>query len=553
MKRPKLKKASKRVSCAKRYKIQKRVREHNRKLRKEAKKKGVSKRPKKDLGVPSSAPFKEEVLREAEQRRLQIEAEKEKKKQEKKEERAQKRKKEKEAPTTDVETRVKKARKAEAERKQKALEKNSKHYLCSQLNKVIDACDVVLEVLDARDPLGCRCPQLEEAVLKKNKKLLFLLNKIDLVPKENVEKWIQCLQRECPVIAFKASTQIQDKTMQEKKSRITPSNDLLDRSRAAACFGKDCLSDLLTSYYTSSGREGALKAGLVGFPNVGKSSVINSVKGVLACNAGVKRGITKAMQEVHLAKNLNLVDSPGVVALDSNPAPALALRSLRVEEGLESELQAASTLLKHCDKTQVMLQYTVPDYRNPLEFLSLFAKKRGLLQKGGVANTEQAAAVFLADWTGAKLSYHSKPPDSPPLPAYMTEDTVAEMKKGWDLKRITASNEETLKNVKFPNPSSSINFISRGPTAGVLDVAEIKEKQTKAPVENKPEEPADEGQEQEKDQEEEMEEKAEEEKTEIHKPQIKEAKKPSVLVQSITIDISSSTADDAYDFNVDFK
>merc|ERR1712035_222243 len=71
MKRPKLKKASKRVSCAKRYKIQKKVREHNRKLRKEAKK---------DLGVPSSAPFKEEVLREAEQRRLQIEEEKKKKK-----------------------------------------------------------------------------------------------------------------------------------------------------------------------------------------------------------------------------------------------------------------------------------------------------------------------------------------------------------------------------------------------------------------------------------------------------------------------------------------
>merc|ERR1712035_153766 len=95
MKRPKLKKASKRVSCAKRYKIQKKVREHNRKLRKEAKKKGVSKRPKKDLGVPSSAPFKEEVLREAEQRRLQIEEEKQRKRQAKKEERAQKRKKEK--------------------------------------------------------------------------------------------------------------------------------------------------------------------------------------------------------------------------------------------------------------------------------------------------------------------------------------------------------------------------------------------------------------------------------------------------------------------------
>lgn len=117
---------------------------------------------------------------------------------------------------------------------------------------MIDASDVIIEVLDARDPLGCRCPQLEEAVLKRvgNKKLLFLLNKIgnnlrdkslmsiicrcsvifiqkviklnykinfpnpaDLVPKENVEKWLQCLQLEFPAVAFKASTQLQDKTV----------------------------------------------------------------------------------------------------------------------------------------------------------------------------------------------------------------------------------------------------------------------------------------------------------------------------------------------------
>ncbi|TNN24729.1 Guanine nucleotide-binding protein-like 3 [Liparis tanakae] len=180
MKRPKLKKASKRVSCSKRYKIQKKVRDHNRKLKKEAKKNPASKRAKKDLGVPSCAPFKEEVLREAELRRLQIEADKEKKRLTKIEARAQKKKKE--TSSKDKEPKAKKARQVLEKLPEKPTgpDKNSQHHLCSELNKVIDASDVVLEVLDARDPLGCRCPQLEEAVLQRggNKKLILVLSKI---------------------------------------------------------------------------------------------------------------------------------------------------------------------------------------------------------------------------------------------------------------------------------------------------------------------------------------------------------------------------------------
>uniref|UniRef100_A0A8C3I1P0 Guanine nucleotide-binding protein-like 3 N-terminal domain-containing protein n=1 Tax=Chrysemys picta bellii TaxID=8478 RepID=A0A8C3I1P0_CHRPI len=79
MRRPKLKKASKRMTCHKRYKIQKKVREHSRKLRKEAKKRG-HKKPKKDPGIPNAAPFKEEVLREAEQRKQRLEELKQKQK-----------------------------------------------------------------------------------------------------------------------------------------------------------------------------------------------------------------------------------------------------------------------------------------------------------------------------------------------------------------------------------------------------------------------------------------------------------------------------------------
>ncbi|XP_041671917.1 guanine nucleotide-binding protein-like 3 [Cheilinus undulatus] len=556
MKRPKLKKASKRMSCAKRYKIQKKVREHNRKLRKEAKKKGVSKRVKKDPGVPSSAPFKEEVLREAEQRRLQIEEEKQRKRQAKKEERAQKRKKERDDAKNETEPKAKKARQDNSRKqseKKGGPDKNSKQYLCSELNKVINASDVVMEVLDARDPLGCRCPQLEEAVVQSDgkKKLIFLLSKIDLVPKEKVERWIQCLQREFPVVAFKASTQIQDKTVQAKKSRIVPSNEVLDRSRGAACFGNGCLTELLTRFAANMESEASLRVGVVGFPNVGKSSVINTMKGILACNAGVKRGLTKSMQEVHILKNVKLIDSPGVLASPSNPPASMALRSLQVEEGQETVLEAVKTLLKQCDKNQIMLQYNVPDFRNSLEFLTLFAKKRGYLLKGGVPNTEQSATVFLADWTGAKLSYHSKPQENQSLPAYMSDTVISEMKSGWDLNYLETGNQETLKGVKFPSLASSISFISKGPTAGLLSVNDN--------AEDKAEAPTTEGEEKQNDENTEPEQTAEEtnKPEETEKPQQASFKKKAAHVQfqSVPTDISLSTTttDDAYDFNTDFK
>lgn len=59
------------------------------------------------------------------------------------------------------------------------------------------------------------------------------------------------------------------------------------------------------------------------------------------------------MQEVHILKNLKLIDSPGVVASPSNPPASMALRGLEVEEGRESVLEAVRALLKQCDKTQV--------------------------------------------------------------------------------------------------------------------------------------------------------------------------------------------------------
>lgn len=84
-----------------------------------------------------------------------------------------------------------------------------------EFKKVVDAADVIIQVLDARDPLGSRCPQVEDMIINsgQNKKLVLLLNKIDLVPKSNVQEWLKYLRSQYPTVAFKASTQNQNERL----------------------------------------------------------------------------------------------------------------------------------------------------------------------------------------------------------------------------------------------------------------------------------------------------------------------------------------------------
>ena len=79
---------------------------------------------------------------------------------------------------------------------------------------------MILEVLDARDPLGTRCPQMENAITSQpGKRLVLILNKADLVPRNVLEKWLQYLRREHATVVFKSSTQTQNNNLSRSSSR----------------------------------------------------------------------------------------------------------------------------------------------------------------------------------------------------------------------------------------------------------------------------------------------------------------------------------------------
>merc|ERR1712232_1283824 len=82
---------------------------------------------------------------------------------------------------------------------------NTRRRFYAELRKVVVSADIVIEVLDARDPASCRSMELEKEVLAAGKKLVLLLNKIDLVPKHCVAAWKEHLQRSFPTVTFKAA------------------------------------------------------------------------------------------------------------------------------------------------------------------------------------------------------------------------------------------------------------------------------------------------------------------------------------------------------------
>ncbi|XP_029287240.1 guanine nucleotide-binding protein-like 3-like protein isoform X1 [Cottoperca gobio] len=343
---------------------------------------------------------------------------------------------------------------------------NSRKAYYREFKKVVEASDVILEVLDARDPLGCRCPQVEQAVIQSgtNKKIVLVLNKIDLVSKEIVEKWIKYLRNEFPTVAFKASTQQQNKNL--KRSNVSVTKATTELLNTSACIGADCLMKLLGNYCRNLDIKTAITVGVVGFPNVGKSSLINSLKRARACNVGATPGVTKCLQQVHLDKHIKLLDCPGIVMATSTTDAAMILRNCVKIEQLVDPFSPVEAILRRCNKAEIIEHYGVSDFHTALEFLAMLARRQGKLKKGGLPDTDKAAKSVLMDWTGGRISYFTHPPETHTLPTHVSAEIVTEMGKAFDWDELEKGNQEVLAESSCPDIQMGFCMETTGMTQG---------------------------------------------------------------------------------------
>lgn len=414
---------SKRTTLKDKYKMQRRVLETNRKRKKEGKrdaKNGVV-RPnhqKRDPGIPNSWPFKQDLLKDIQRARERQQKQQQDKKDKRKDDLlALREHQEQGGSCRTVEELMARANqdKQAFDAKHTGLAddqatgksdgtvapgQSSRRAYLRELKKVVDTADVLLQVLDARDPIGSRIHStMEEVILSKaDKRMVLVLNKIDLVPREVVSRWLTVLRRSHPTIAIKASN---DRKEGEE-----------DASTSSVPVGMDGLLQLLKNYARTGGTGGKSKTtivvGVIGYPNVGKSSIINALKRSRAVGVSPRPGFTTSMQEVVLDRNVRLLDSPGVVFDDES-----ALLGNCVDaDSIEDPIPPVDALLKRCDQQSLIMAYNIPAFPpgDTMVFLSMVARSYGRVLKGGIPDKVGAARSVLRDWNHGKIPYYTVPP-----------------------------------------------------------------------------------------------------------------------------------------------
>lgn len=251
----------------------------------------------------------------------------------------------------------------------------------------IKLIDLVIELLDARIPISSRNPDIDE--LAKGKARLILLNKSDLSDSNSNKKWLEYYRNKGFVtllidsknqVGFKAIKASIEEACKEKIER--------DRKRGI--------------------KNRPVRAMIVGIPNVGKSTFINSLCKKACTKTGNKPGVTKGKQWIHLDKNVELLDTPGILWPkfdDSKIGTNLAFIGSINDEILDF-CELSIELIDYIRLNypgNISQRYDVDEKVQSLELLEMIARKRGALKKQDSPDIDKASRIVIDDFRNGKL------------------------------------------------------------------------------------------------------------------------------------------------------
>nr|WP_275425588.1 GTPase [Methanosarcina horonobensis] len=242
---------------------------------------------------------------------------------------------------------------------------------------VIKKADVLLEVIDARFPDETRNSEVEKEIIRLNKPFIIVINKCDLVSKEKLDKTKARLSRIAPTV-FVSSKDRSGTTM------------LRHQILASACIkGRDIL------------------VGTLGYPNVGKSSVINGVTGRHRASTSPISGHTKGVQHVDAGSRIMFMDTPGVIPFDENDEYVQGLLGIKDATHLQDPIGVALKIIEKLlaeNKAALESFYSVTiETRNSYSVLEQIGKQCNFLQKKGEVDEMRTATRMINDWQNGLL------------------------------------------------------------------------------------------------------------------------------------------------------
>lgn len=251
----------------------------------------------------------------------------------------------------------------------------------------IKLIDVVIELVDARIPYSSKNPDIDE--LAKNKSRVILLNKSDMADPACLDSWIRHYESE-GYLAVAVNSLKRNELKQVQSLVQKACKEKIERDRKRGIMNRP------------------VRAMIVGIPNVGKSTFINSFAGKACAKTGNRPGVTKGKQWIRLNKQIELLDTPGILwpkFEDQTVGLHLAFIGAIRDERLQ-HIELALDMIEFLEETYpgvLTEHYKTESGEDSVKILEQLAQNRGCIKKGNEADLEKAAYLLLDDFRNARL------------------------------------------------------------------------------------------------------------------------------------------------------